>query len=262
MISFEKPPLVEIVAEVHWPTGFVAVTSPQNPSPFPVSNDEEFFSKFGDLCAGAGFDRSERLVPMGFLTIPYQPVMRYRKRSSGSMLYQVGAGLFSANAVPPYSSWEDFRPVIRHGMSFLQTARQYSQARGPYSEIILRYINIFSEDLVENNSAAFFMKNIAGIQLNLPAVLTSQVADEKEIQPQLQLDLKLNIGARMRIVISEGMAAGKSGVILDFTVTFQNPSLSDTEMIMTSFERAHNAIQNTFLELTRPIQSRMLPIER
>jgi len=94
-----------------------------------VSRFEEFFMRFGGAAHQLGFAEVERLTPPNFPLIGFQPVFRFRPPSDKGrkVLYQVGAGMFSANAVPPYKSWDDFGPVVRSGVRALIGARTSRQ---------------------------------------------------------------------------------------------------------------------------------------
>lgn len=122
--TFENAPLVEIIAEIRWNPQMVPLqtVSGHGPAAAPVmalntNAFDEFFMRFGGEVYQKGFEQSERLVPSGFPMMLFQPVYRYRKSASAdaSVLYQVGPGLFSANAIPPYKSWDTFSPTVERG---------------------------------------------------------------------------------------------------------------------------------------------------
>src|ERR1700679_367307 len=115
-ISFRKAPLVEIVVDLRWrPVVQPVPTQPVGPQPtasafLPTPQIENLIHRFGGEVYKRGFQRAERLVPSGLFVLPGQPLSRFKKADVDNVLYQIGVGMFSANAVPPYRSWEQFTP--------------------------------------------------------------------------------------------------------------------------------------------------------
>ncbi|WP_145912213.1 hypothetical protein, partial [Alloalcanivorax xenomutans] len=77
---FAKPPLLELVAEIRWqlPRPFSGHDMPMPMIPQMLKVYEDGFSHFSKSMAEIGFRNSERLVPQGFPSMPYEPVLRYR----------------------------------------------------------------------------------------------------------------------------------------------------------------------------------------
>lgn len=127
---FKHPPLVELIAELRWGSGGGVLPSAQSQGVRPIllalsGQHEEFFMRFGSKAGALGYDLVERVMPQGFSAMPFQIVYRFRKKlqEQGTTLYQVGAGVFSANSTPPYRFWNDFRPVLEQGVKLLLETR-------------------------------------------------------------------------------------------------------------------------------------------
>ena len=123
-LSFKNSPLVEIIAEIRWDLPWVNQTSAEDTGSVVSIQHEEFYMRFGGKVAAAGFERIERLVPPNFFQLPYQPVYRFRHNAEerGARLYQLGMGLFSVHATPPYKSWAEFKPLVSAGAELRQPA--------------------------------------------------------------------------------------------------------------------------------------------
>lgn len=142
--TFAKAPLVEIVAELRWqpsgqPLQLTQAGGGAGISPAVFIGDttlEEFFLGFASHVNQLGFPRAERLVPSGVPLMPFRPVWRFRRsdNESAGVLYHIGPGLFSANAIPPYRSWRDFSPVVKSGVEALLKTRVESEKDAPFSQ--------------------------------------------------------------------------------------------------------------------------------
>ena len=134
-LTFTNSPLLEIIAELRWapaqaiePGGPPMPVMPQASSPY-----EELFMRFGAKISALGYEGVERLVSNNFPMMPYEPVYRFRSKSGGpdSTLYQIGPNIFSANAIPPYKSWDKFAPKVREGVTVLFDSRSDKDAAAP-----------------------------------------------------------------------------------------------------------------------------------
>jgi uncharacterized protein (TIGR04255 family) len=162
---FSNPPLIELIAELRWIPGQISPPVPEAAAPGTIQLPlvpqyvEQTFSNFSNQVAQRGFGMSERLVPVGFPYFPLSVVYRFRKAPSQqeNFLYQIGPGVFSANAVPPYRDWESFRPIVQEGVQALLASRHDSEntdftlwaGPSPASEIPARRISahtVFSQD--------------------------------------------------------------------------------------------------------------------
>jgi len=128
--SFRNAPLVEIVAELRWPSqqARAAVPGSVDPAMFPVMEPaasnrlDEVFMRFGGECYQMGFQAPRGWFPRAFpschsilcTAIAGRTTRRDRRRCN-----LIGAGLFSANALPPYRSWRAFAQILADGVRSL-----------------------------------------------------------------------------------------------------------------------------------------------
>jgi uncharacterized protein (TIGR04255 family) len=264
MKPFPNAPLIEIIAEVHWrPSAQTAGMMPVNPAQPPPQvailtdgTHEQFFSKMTSGLADKGFERVERLIPAGFPTLPYQPICRFKSGKNPSEVFQVGAGMFSVNGLKPYSSWEVFKPKIDHGIKLLIESK-VENTPGPFTELILKYVDLFDASLLEGKTAARFLNEIAKFQFVIPPVITSRAKVGSKNDVNLSLRVSLAWGAELQMRIADGGALGKSGVIVETIVSIKENVPTGTAEILNCFEKAHDDIRAIFLDLTEPIHKLM-----
>jgi len=260
---FANPPIVELVAELRWVPGAPGANMPEGGVvrlQFPLTFIEESFENFRRAIADKGFAVSERLVPVGFPILPFTVAQRFRKPSNKeNYAYQVGLGVFSANALPPYRDWESFRPIVGEGVETLLSSR-HSSDRGNVS-VILRYLDVFSDEMTEGRKSFDFLNDVLGITLMLPTTLLEQTANLGDLRAGLQLSLSLGDGLAMNLGVQDGTVAGRTGVLMTTEVFTVQPIAPEAHSIMQTFEKAHDNIRVTFLGLTKKIRDKMKPVE-
>jgi uncharacterized protein (TIGR04255 family) len=270
---FRNPPLIELVAELRWGSGGIGgvVATPTNPQTgglvlVPIGRYEEFFMRFGQKAGAHGYDLVERILPPGFPASPFQTVYRFRRKSQeeGTTLYQVGAGVFTANITPPYRSWQEFTPVVETGIGLLLETRNPSETQMPFTSAILRYINSFNEKFTEGRSAATFIRDVLGFRIEPPTAIRSEIMPGAEAKPALQLTIPLSSGTQMTISLGEGAVVGaaRQNIIMDIMVTGEaqiKPTVAD---VMAFFDSSHEIIQRAFVGTTGNLFSIMEPMSR
>ena len=270
---FSNPPLVELVAELRWVPGVASTSATPQPQggnlvlqagtiQFPLTSQyqEETFSRFSNHAAAKGFLISERLVPVGF-SLPFSVVYRFRKLPSTgeNYLYQIGPGVFSANALPPYRNWETFRPIVQEGVQALLESRHTTE-NVSFLSVKLLYINLFSEEFTEGKRSFRFLNDILGVKLELPNTLKEQISDIDGVQAGVHLAMPLRNGLAMNLNLQDGIAIGKSGILMSTEVLGVQPTPPDISQIMQTLETAHTSIRATFLGLTEKLSAKMLPV--
>jgi uncharacterized protein (TIGR04255 family) len=263
---FSNPPLVELVAELRWvpgPVGSPAPAAGAGMIQFPLASEhvEQTFTNFSNYVAAQGFAISERLVPVGFPYFPFAVVYRFRKlpAQGENFLYQIGPGVFSANALPPYRDWDSFRPIVQAGVQALLGSRHASEA-SDFTMVSLRYIDLFSEEFTDGRQSFRFLNDILGLKVELPKTLNEQAIDIDRLQSGLQLSIPLKTGLSMNLNFQQGSAAGKNGIVMTTEVLTSLPTAPDLPTIMETLEKAHGSIRITFLGLTERIRARMRPV--
>ena len=273
---FSNPPLVELLAELRWvpgvasgafplpqpQTGNVAVQSGTIQFPITTPHQEESFSRFANRVGEKGFGLSERLAPLGFPLLPFTVVYRFRKPPSAgeNYLYQMGPGLFSANALPPYRSWDSFRPIVEEGIRALLESRHPTE-HGPFASVKLGYINLFTEEFTEGRRSFRFLTDVLGMKLDLPNTLKEQTSDIDSVQAGIQFSMPLRNGLLMNLNMQDGTVSTKTGILMSTEVVATRPTPPDLVQIMQIFETAHDSIRVTFVDLTQKLSAKMLPVQ-
>ena len=267
-LSFANAPLVEIIAELRWiPPQEVPVLSQQQPIAFQISffggsKQDEFFMRLGAKLHQQGFPAVERLVPPGFVTLLYQPIYRYKQAVEPSpVLYQAGAGLFSANGIPPYRSWEEFAPFVQKGISALVDSRDPKEKESQFATVSLRYIDAFRDDLTRGKSGPAFMADVLGIDVKLPDILTGFGRSGKAPQYALQLALPISDDTVLQLNVAEGQVHSNAAIILDTSVSCNRGIFPEVAELMKVLHSAHEVIHGIFVKLTAPIRELMQPNE-
>ena len=264
---FEKPPLVELIAELRWGPSQTGPISPAVPAAVfamgATGQHEEFFMRFGAKAAADGYSRAERIYPPGFPVPQYQTVYRFRKNApaDGTTIYQLGVGVFSANITPPYDRWDSFRPVVERGVELLLESRGEAEHASPFVGVTLRYIDAFGNHFTEGRSVAAFLREVLGFVIDLPEALKNEMADGAEAKPVLQLALPLKTGQQMGITLAEGLANNVQAIILDMSVAATKPVIPTKDEVMASFGLAHDIMHRVFVEISRKLYHIMKPIE-
>jgi uncharacterized protein (TIGR04255 family) len=264
-ISFEKAPLVELIAECRWGSqqdlNLLATQQPvQLLNLSGGTKIEEFFMQLGGELYQAGFQRSERLIPPGFPSLPNQPVVRYRSNNppTSSILYQAGPGIFSVHAIPPYHSWEGFLPFVEIGMKALLKSRIEPDKKQAIASLTLRYIDLFSHELTQGLSVLRFMSEVLGISVGIPEpfVAISQSKEPSSVNVTFVLPIP---GGALNVNVADGVAANRPGIIMNMAVTSKEPIDADIRAILGFLNNAHDMIHTAFVKITLPIHEAMRP---
>jgi len=217
---------------------------------------------FGALAAAMGYARFERLLPPGFPIPPNQVACRFRPTDLNiqSPIFQLGAGVFSANALPPYKSWVEFAPSVRTGIDTLFQAYQRAGMPAPnFNTVVVRYIDAFRENLTGGRSVQAFLREIMGINIDLPTAITSKAADPAEIQPLLKLIVPTALGP-LEITAAEGHHGNDKAIMLDMSVLVQHEFAAGAQEVMAALTDARQLIHDTFRGLTQPLHMAMEPV--
>lgn len=259
----ENTPLVELVAEARWlPNGLPEGVAGVAGVPLmqgPDNRTDEFFMRFGAAVAGSGYSSVERLFSP--VQVLYQPVFRFKKPADAndSSLYQVGPGLFTANALPPYESWEKFGPVVRDGVRALLASRPRGEEAKDFLSASLRYIDAFRDDHTGGRDIHSFMQEVMGIEVNVPDSVTKNLAPGAKLVPVLQLQVPMRDGLEMSLSIGQGMWNGSVSIMMDTSVSTTLPIQASEGALMAAFDSGHASIRETFFGLMGKIMHVMPP---
>lgn len=259
-------PLVELIAELRWAPSPVGTQLAEGGGlgPTLITGNtnalEGFFMRFGGAVShNLAHTETERLVPGGFPIMAHQPVYRFKHLEAGETrsLYQVGAGLFSANAVPPYESWSKFKPVIRGGVEALLASRSPEERESSFSAISLRYIDAFGPAHTEGRDVGPFISEVLGIQVAIPDALSRHQRQGAYLKPMVQLQIPMEKGLVMNVAIGEGVANSQTAIMMDTSVSTTFPVPANIDAVMEVYEQAHEAISYSFGQLVKPIEHLM-----
>lgn len=255
-ITFRNAPVVEIIAELRWGEPKLIIGG---------QDLDTLFIRFGAEATKQGFTIFERALPPGAPIGPFQAVYRYRSESSQGRLLQLGNGVFTANATPPYQSWEAFAPEVRVGVEHLIAVLKDQKpgvvdfdAQKGFSHGILRYVNAFKADMTQGKKPLAFLADVLGINLTLPKALQSACLDGDSIEPVIQLTAATELG-QIAISIGSGVVNNESALIYDISVVMLKPIEADADKVIERFTEARKVIHNLFVELTRPIHDVLQP---
>lgn len=262
-LSFKKAPLAEIIAELRWNTPYV----PHAPTPVPVSltgsnRIEEFLMRFGGEVYQQEFQRSERLVPASFPMLPFQVVYRYKRPSDPAHeLLQAGAGIFTANALPPYKSWAQFEPIVAGGVSALIRARGEGERELPFSMLTLRYLDAFGDEFLRGASPARFITEVLGFDIKAPRSIEGLLRSGSEITPFVQLTVPTGNQLELSVSVGEGVFGGARAVVMDTAVSCSEAVAPSVDSVMAVFNEARRLIHDSFVSISRPLHDFMEPVE-
>lgn len=237
-----NPPLVEIVAEVRWGAGIVG-----KPASFALdsSADDAKFISFGIAVNKDGYNQLERVVPAGFPSIAGTVVYRYRKSDEDQhTLYQLGAGIFTANGLPPYDSWTKFRPAVANGIDAALSVGSIPR-EGPV-QVTLRYIDAFAGDGLLGRSPHKLMQEMLGFSFQPPSNLKGQ---PEPSTARLNVEYPCLEGNGI-FVIEAGQGKKLEQDALVMTTAVQSTSdSSEAASIMARFDQLQHELHEAFEDL-------------
>ncbi|AVQ83836.1 hypothetical protein C4F17_24380 [Variovorax sp. PMC12] len=267
--TFEKAPLVEIIVEVRWADAAGFPQAGGGLLQLPVNNAaDEFYMRFGGAAYSNGFRQTERLVPPGFPVMPGQAIYRYRPASdfpdelARSALWQIGSGVFTANATPPYKSWLEFSPWVAKGIQAVLDTRNEAEKNSDFASISLRYIDAFTSDFIGGLSYEEFLQERLGFKVQLPPAIEKMAADGATAEHIIQFRLLLQNGMSLTVLAAKGTSNGVDALILNTTVSTTEKTAANVETVMAKLSDARNMIHNSFVEMTSDIHGIMKPTSK
>lgn len=268
-ITFADSPLVELIAELRWWPASVPQVHIQGPAIgqqplFGISStqEEEVFMRFGGEVYKNGFTRAERLSPPGSMQVVGQAVSRYRKDDAGvSELLQIGPGVFTANALPPYKSWQTFSPTVRIGVDALFKSRSEADNARAFSNMSLRYVNAFSSKYWGGGSAESFLSEKLGLSINAPEGVVGVRSPDGIIQHAGQVIIPVADGASVAVSFGQAVVNGEPSVMLELAYLRSGEIHANVDAVMDRFNGARDVLHGIFVSMTASIQSRLSPME-
>lgn len=259
-IQFRNAPLIEVIAELRWGPTFpplLAAPGQQFTLDADMSQNEEFFMHFGAECSLKGLQRAERIVPPGFPVLPGQVVYRFRSGDRNvHNLLQVGPGVFTANALPPYE-WDTFERFLTEGIDTLLSARPKKEFEEQFATVNLRFVNGFDDAFTKGKSRIQFLEEL-GFRLGTPRGLQDIVQGSSEAGFNMNYTALLQDGARINVNLGEGAKEGQPIQVLELGFTHSNIS-SDKGELVAVLNKCHSLIEKIFLDITEKFHPIMLP---
>lgn len=259
--SVENAPVIEVIAELRWspralPEGMLAGPGPKIIPPPMAGSTNEFFGRFSERVRGLGYTTSTRLVPEPFPLLVHQPVLRFDAPGGerSKSLYQVGPGLFSANAVPPYDSWgSSFSRTVSSGVEALLATRDPAETDTPFEGATLRYLDAFGPLLTGGRDSLAFSREVLGISVDLPRALTQHLQEGSSWKPFLQFHVPVAPGMLLAVAVGDGLANDEPTVLMDWALSCSAPIKPDAREVMSAFHTAHDIIYKSWKEMMAPI---------
>lgn len=263
----ENTPLVELIVELKWLSPSAPAMQAQNTpilisSPQP-SKVDEFFMQFGARIHSHGYTEVERLGVSGFPLMLHQPVFRFRRKqdTNDGSLFQIGPGLFTANAVPPYESWEKFNPIVIQGVSAVIESRPQEEKEQEFIGASLRYIDAFMPRHTGGRDLIPFLEEVLGIKIAIPNAISKHIPSGLRPTPMLQLQVPVEGGFMMNLMVGEGMTPDGPAIMMDTSVSSVAAIPAQTSSVMGALNLAHNLIRETFSDLIKPVDH-LMPIKK
>ncbi|WP_458232606.1 TIGR04255 family protein [Roseateles sp. P5_E8] len=255
--TLQNAPLLELIAEVKWVPSWTPQAMAVGAPRFVPQDDQKFsafIEAFSSAVADLEYTEQLRLYPPALPALLHQPLIRANNTRSaiGPSLYQAGAGIFSANATPPYVNWEMFSPVVRSGLEALAIARRVATDSSPIASITLRYLDAFTAYHLDGLDSAAFIKKL-GFELQSPKISLDYMAQDGDCRPYSQFHIPLKDGGLLAMSVGDGIANGTPAVLLDTAVTFFPNAEVGTDQILESFVHAHEIIDHIFRVMIKPI---------
>ncbi len=260
-VVFDHAPLIEIVAEIKWVPGdfFTSASSPGGSiGLLDLVKCEEFFRRALIALNGIGFTSSERLIPQGFPVGVQQPVYRHRT-DGGAKVLQVGIGLISANALPPYQSWSQFEQSLGPGLSTtIEVAKSFGDMQF-FNSVTLRYIDAFRPEHTGGLESAKFMRDVLKIHPGLPPAITKYVNPMEPVHATMQARVSTLDGLLLTVGVGEGLASGIPALLFETGLASQKPVQADGVTVLALLRQQHDILHEMFFELIRPIFEQLGP---
>lgn len=258
---YDHAPLVEVIAEVHWELK----TLESNPQARIDPYFDIFRDQFLDALKSHGFAHEERLFPkeIPIELLPYKPHLLLREQQNQWPLFQIGPGLFTANIIPPYSGWNEFRETLIIGLEALVSSYPLAPKTMNIGRTELRYIDAFTKELGMDIYDTFLEKDL-GISSCLPKKIVENFLP-KDRYPESKIENRFPSskpeGSEGILRVSPGMAGDNPAAIMELICRKVGPRGHQTSTALADwFDSAHFSVRDWFNMITsEELQKRMGP---
>lgn len=222
------------------------------------SADESLYREFGRRLAAEGFTRSERQTPPGYPAHAGTVVYRYSSptaEDSEAVVFQIGPGVMGVNAIPPYKTWEHFRPMVILGLKTLIASWQSREPAKRFSRVLLRYIDAFGEGFLRGRERSDFLEEVLGFQLSLPQAYLRHINDDATTRNTfVQFSADLLDGGRLSVRAGDATVENENAVVLDTTIAYNDGAPIDEFGVLDLLDSAHAVIHDTFVQTTKDVE--------
>lgn len=238
-------PIVEVIAELRWGDG-----NPQQPAPFAFANEAEYIG-FGIEIGKLGYNQLERTLPQG---IPGQPggTVGYRyRRSEGELntLYQLGAGVFTANGIAPYTSWENFREVLHKGILALNQISPLADKAEVWC--VVKYLDFFNETHLAGITSREFFSEVVGLDYKELDVAKASASSGASSSMRFFYSTRDDAGREIALDVGEGGLHEKVGIVMNTTITSPPIVAKSADDVMQSFDDLQRVAHDAFFEMIK-----------
>lgn len=242
---YEKAPLVEVIAEIHWALKKIDTAPDAKIDPYYDLFKDEFlaYMKLEDIQ-----ELVPNIVPLEIL--PNQPRLRLRSAPGQWPLAQLGPGIITANIVPPYNGWKSFEPFLHKLVEGLLSKYPVVEKTLRIDKLHLRYIDAFDENFGFSHYAEFASKML-GINLPLSEDFINLSVKKGTDVTYLLENRFLNAtpeGSSGTLKLSPGQKNNKSALIMELVCEsiFVDNSATDCSFLKKWFDEAHNQLRIQF----------------
>lgn len=245
---YEKAPLIEVIAEVHWALKSIDTSPDAELDPY----YDHFRDSFVDAAASDGLTHIQELIPSAVPPeiVPHRPQLRFRTKPKMWPLVQIGPGVLTSNIVPPYQGWAAFSPFLNASVNKLFDCYPLAEKTLRVSRLHLRYIDAFDDSFGMHDYTSF-AKSHLGVERPL-----SDKFIQDSVLPNVEMTFVLenhfanqspenSIG---RIKLTPGQRDGRKSLIMQLVceANFDDKSATDIQFIHTWFDEAHSSLRKQF----------------
>ncbi len=227
--KYPKPPIVEAVIEFQfvpgqpWDITVPGIMYEKVRKEFPEKKEQvQFISDIKALKEGVGqqISTSQR---MQFI------------RSDNSALLQISRNIFTVNHLKPYSTWDNFKPLI------LKNLKLYVDVVKPkgLKRLGLRYIN-----KIEFKNAPFELTDYFNYYPFIPKNIP-QLHEQYNCQVEIPFNSRRDL-LRLATGSTNPEAPNKIAILLDLDYIMMKPETVNIEEFPEWLENAHTVIEETF----------------
>lgn len=252
-LLYPNAPLVEVIVELHWKLKPVLGGRMGESDPFL----ELFMKDFAEWAKGNGFPHEDRVVPQSVPLefLAHKGLVQYRPERNKWPLYQVGPGVLTVNATPPYGGWTKFRPVVMRGVEALFATYPMAAKTLVFEKLELHYIDAFRKEHGVKAPAAFLRDELKLVAA-LPGALFefgSGSPEDVTTAGEVTIPLKQPKDSVGVLRYGPGLVNNTPAILLDFTIASKPET---TPSARTDIERwledAHTVCSKWFQALLSP----------